>query len=126
MNIRSLEKVDFYKLEQIHKRYYKKEFDLPDFMEKYICAYTVHNGNDIPILSGGVRTIAEIVALTDKSRNAKEKYKALYKLLDACMFSCHKYGYEQFHAFVQDEEFLHTLLNRGFRKTKGVAVVIDC
>jgi citrate lyase synthetase len=125
MTIREYRPHDLEQLRQIHAKHFKNEFRLPDFLTKYICAVTIED-NDGIIVSGGVRNIAEVVAVTNKDRSVRDRRDALLSLWRALAIIAHKYGHSELHAFIQDEAWLATLeRHAGFRKTKGVSLVTE-
>ena len=124
INIRPLEQSDYDALEAIHRRYYDG-LDVPSFRRNCLGAYVIHDENNDPICMGGIKTFAEIVIVTDKSKSLRARREALYKVLDVSRFITSRYGYEHLHAFINDDQYLHTLLRRGFRLMKAHPVVID-
>jgi len=124
MEIRVLYPSDIEQLKAIHERFYKNEFDFPDFYDKFLCAFTVLENEHI-ICSGGVRTIAESVIITNKEFDIASKREALYKMLEASLFTIGKCNYNELHAFIQDEKWLRHLLKVGFKSTKGDSLVLS-
>lgn len=118
--IRALRIEDIDKLREIHRKYYEKEFDFPDFLNNFICVFTVTNNEGI-VSTGGVRSIFEIVAITDKDKSVRERRSALYQILDASQFVANG---EALHVFVQDEVWMNHLTKIGFKSTKGKALVL--
>lgn len=124
MNIRSLESTDLKALEEIHGKFFNKEFELPDFSNKYICALVIEDKDGI-IAIGGVRAIAECVMVTDKDRSARDRREALYKMLHALVYFTKGQEYDQIHAFIQDPTWSKQLQKIDFHPTKGQALVLD-
>lgn len=124
MNIRSLEPNDLEILKEIHEKHFKDEFVLPDFLRRYLCAFTVEDDEGI-ITIGGVRPIAEVVTVTNKDRTPRNRLDALYRVLDVSIFVAQKHDYDQLHAFVQDKRWSNRLYKNGFRPTKGKSLVLD-
>lgn len=123
--IRSFYPTDLNKIEQIHEKYYKNEFELPDFWNNYLCAFTVENENQEIVLSGGIRTILEAVVITDKSKSVRDRRLALIEFLHASATIGSKYAYDQIHATViNDEKWENHLKRIGFRPTKGNMLVL--
>jgi len=123
--IREIQVGDLDRLKFIHEKYYKDQFEFPDFLNHYLCAFTIVDDNDDSIiLTGGVRTIIECVALTDKSKSVKIRRAALYELLTASQYVSGKAGYNQLHAFIQEDIWMNQLFKAGFSPTAGKPVVI--
>ena len=124
MEIRVLYPSDIEQLKVIHEKFYKDEFDFPNFYDKFLCAFTVTDNSHI-ICSGGVRTITESVIITNKDFDIASKREALYKMLHANMFTVGRCGYNELHAFIQDDNWLRHLKKIGFRNTKGTSLVLS-
>lgn len=124
MNIRALEPDDLQQLEQIHARFYKDEFELPDFFGKFLCAFVIEEDGTI-ITAGGVRPIAEAIIVTNKDIDIEARRNALYKILEASMFTCGRTGFDQLHAFIQDDNWKKHLLKIGFKSCKGDAIYLN-
>ena len=122
--MRTLNINDINELKKIHSHFYEKEFEFPNFFENYLCAFVVED-NDKIITAGGVRTIPEIILITDKDQSVKMRVSGLYKALQISNHICERNNYKHLHAFVQDDKWLGQLLRSGFRSTKGKSVVID-
>jgi len=110
---------------KIHERFYKHEFDLSDFLSNFNCVFTIEDNRRNIVTIGGVRPIAEVVAITNKDASVRERRDALIKLLQASLFTANSFNYDQLHVFIQDEKWLKHLLKFGFRYTKGRALVHD-
>jgi hypothetical protein len=124
MNVREYRPSDLDELKRIHKEFYNSEFELPDFLTNYICAVTIEDDKGI-VTVGGVRNIAEAVAVTDKNHSLRARYKALWELYHALNYIARNSGHTQLHAFVQDEKWLTHLSNIGFHSTKGRPLVME-
>jgi hypothetical protein len=111
-------------LKKIHTKFFNDEFSLPDFLKNYLCAVTVEDAQGI-ITVGGVRNIAEAVAITNKDRSVRDRRDALMTLWRAFNYIAQAHNHKELHAFIQDETWLKHLLNAGFRRTKGIAVVTE-
>ena len=112
---------DLAELSRIHQQY-ENEFTLAEMGdEKYVIA---DDENRI-ITIGANHSLAEVRLATDKTRDIKLRRGALLQSLQVSAFVAKRAGYDQLHAFVQDEIFLKQLIKHGFRPTKGVSVVID-
>lgn len=124
MNIRSLTDDDVTQLREIHRRYFAKEFDFPDFFTNYLSSFVVTDGIGDIIVGGGVRVITEAVIVTNKDFSPKKRREALLEVMRASTFTSSIRGFNQLHAFVQDEKWKSHLEKIGFRKAKGQALVI--
>lgn len=123
MNIRAINAFDFGQLTRIHEKFYKDEFELPDFLTNFLCAFTIEKDGRI-ITTGGVRTIVESIAVTNKDCSIRERREALYKLMEACKYVAISNQYEHLHAFIQDESWQRHLINAGFEETKGQSLIL--
>lgn len=123
--IRGVDREDYKKLKEIHERFYKTEFDFPNFVDKFLCSFVVVNedNNDI-ICGGGVRTLCESVLLTNKDYSPRLRKQALHEVLTASVHFTEKFGYHELHAFVQDQQWEHHLRKIGFSDTVGKALVL--
>ena len=121
--IRSFLPTDIEEIKRIHGRYFAHEFDFPDFMQ-FICAFTVEDENGI-LTVGGIRDVAECIAITNKERDPKDRIKALYDLLYASIFVCKDSGYDQMFVWSQDAKYTRRLLRNGFRYPQGQSLILD-
>jgi len=125
MNIRSLQLEDIEVIRKIHETHFKNEFEFPDFLNNFLCAFVVENEDGRIISAGGVRAIAESIIVTDKSYPIKDRRAALYQVLDASCFLTKQASFDQLHAFIQDANWLRHLQKIGFSPTKGQALVLN-
>jgi len=122
--IRALTPNDLDEMKELHSKYFPNEA-LPDFMD-YICAFVVEDDRTHEmILSGGIRDIAECVAVTDLSLDPKIRIRALYQLLDASKFVCEKSGYDQMYVWSQNPKYTRRLKRNGFRSPLGESLILD-
>lgn len=124
MNIRSIHQSDLCTLKRIHEEFYKEDFDFPNFLTNFLCAFTVTDNSDSLILAGGIRTIVEIIAITDQDRKPRDRADALYKLLDACEFVTRASNHNQIHAFIQDPKWSRRLKKNHFEPIMGEGLVL--
>lgn len=125
MEIREVRQEDVEEIRKIHSRFYQNEFELPDFLNNFICAFSVIDDFNRIICVGGVRNIAESIIITDKDFNTRHKVNALYKVLDASEFIARASKHSELHAFVQDITWMKHLQKVGFQPTKGKALVLE-
>lgn len=121
--IRPFTSSDVESVREIHEKYYREEFNFPNFLANFICCFVVETDEGI-ITAGGIRNIAELVLVTDKSRSGRDRHKGLYQALDASVFVASKNGHDGIHAFVQDDIWEEVLRKVGFNPTKGKSLVI--
>lgn len=122
--IRCYEKSDLEKLKELHGKYFADQFHLPD-MQKFMCAFVVEDEKGI-ITMGGVRAIVEAVIVTDQSRSALDRMKAIYHITDAAIFVTRSYGYDQIYAFSQREKWFKRMRKSlGFRRPQGECLLLD-
>ena len=125
MNIRSITKDDIEPLCDIHDKFYKHEFEFPDFDEKFYCAYVVTDDNDKIITLCAIRPIAEVIALTDKNFSTRKRINAHHESFNVAKYIALQYNHNQIHAFVQDSKWLEQLKTVGFKSTKGQSLVLN-
>lgn len=126
MNIRPLEDSDLPVVRLIHTKYFSDEFAFPNFNDKILCKFVVEDDNGQIVCAAAVRAIAEVILVTDKEVESREKWDALIQVLNASTYMTNANEFTQLHAFVQDDIW-HSILNRvGFKDCKGDALVINC
>lgn len=125
--IRPFKEEDIEIIRDIHSRFFENEFDFPDFLKGFICAFTIVDDDDSNkiIACGGVRTLAESILITNKDFNPRIRRKALLEVLDASCYFAGKTGHNSVHAFIQDPEWLHHLKRVGFKDCKGKALYME-
>ncbi len=121
--IRAIEPEDLGKIKEIHEKYYASEFNLPDFNKHFINTFVITDIDRGIITVGGIRPILEVVAITDKDKNVKERISALNDLLTISSFIADHDGFDELHCFVQDQVWLKQLKKHGFLETKGKSLV---
>jgi len=124
MKIRNFQQSDITDLIRIHEQY-SDQFGIEEFKEEFKCFFTVTDDSDKVIVMGGVRFIPEVVILTDKTAAFKHKAKAVRLIDQAIRFVSLKAGLNNLHAFIQEDSWLKVLLRKGYRLTKGTAIVTD-
>jgi hypothetical protein len=122
--IRELRPDDLEKLKFIHEKYYKEEFNFPDFSRHFLCAYVVERNGKI-ITAGGIRTIIECITITDKDLSVRERRDGLGYILNASRYFTKRNGYNELHCFVQDNNWMKHLLDSGFTTTAGISLVTE-
>ena len=87
-------------LREIWKKHFKDDFAFPDFFQHYLCAFKFMDNNGKIITTGGLRTIPEVVLVTDKDMPALKRMKSLRNALDFVRHIAYKNRYEHFHAVI--------------------------
>lgn len=123
MNIRAAHFSDIDAIRKIHERHFKNEFDFCEFQNNFLGCFVTEDDKGI-ISAGGVRTIAECLIVTDMDRRVRDRKTALYNILQTSMHIANRAGYNQLHAFIQDENWERILYKTGFQKTVGKSLVI--
>lgn len=125
MILRAIQSDDYEQIKKIHEKYYKSEFSMPNFVTNFIGAFVIEkNGEIISVCS--LRRIAEVIAITNKDCSVRDRLTALLTGAEAITFIAEKEGYNQIHAFVQDESWEHILIKNGkFKPTKGRSLVLE-
>ena len=125
MEINPLTHEDIDELKVLHQKFYNEEFPFPNFLQKFICHFSV-SGNDGTIISGGgLRTILECVLVTNKDVPPRQRREALLNILQACLHISQRTDYEGFHVFVQeDPKYVDMLTRTGFNRIKGEGLYI--
>lgn len=125
MNIREYKPSDIYQLKEIHEKYYKEEFDLPDFLLDYHCAFSITDAKGTIVTSGGIKPIAELVAITNKDFKVRDRRTALLDLLQATAYIGRKWEYSELHTFIRDENWYNQLIKSNYFKPRGNGLVAD-
>jgi hypothetical protein len=126
MAIRNITLNDIPKLIEIHDKFYKHEFSFPNFFDNFRYTLVItDDGSDKIITACGARPILEMIAITDKSFPATQRISALTKVLQASEFIVSKLGFDQIHAFVQDNNWEEILKKVGFSECKGKALYLN-
>lgn len=121
--IRACTPDDLEEIKRIHDLFYKETHELPNFMN-FLCAFIIEDEQGI-VTAGGVRDIAEVIAVTNKTRDSVDRAKALYHLRDASAFVCKSQGYDRMHIWSQDPKYSKRLQKNGFRPAPGQSLIID-
>jgi hypothetical protein len=118
MKTRAITADDLYWAMETHRLHYDKEFPFPD-IKKFDSAFTIVTEDDVPVIVGGVKAIAEVIIITDKNFSVKERREALHKTLEASGNLAALSGFNQIHCAIQDPVYEKHLLKLGFRPVKG-------
>jgi hypothetical protein len=124
MNIRDFKEQDIERIRTIYDRFFSNQFEFPDFLKGYLCAFVVEDNDGDIINAGGVRSIAEVVVVTDLNKPVKERRAGLLETLNASRYIADRYQFDSLHAFVQNDIWRHQLLKHGFQDCKGKPVFI--
>ena len=122
--IRSLMKRDVEKVRSIHEEFYKNEFDISQ-LNNLTCGFTAVDEYDNIISAGGIRTIMEMIIVTDKNYDVAKRQVALYDMLKTAGNTTKTAGYNNLHAFIQDEKWARYLIKHvGFKPVVGTSLII--
>lgn len=122
MTSRGININDINRLREIHQEYFKDEFPFPEFMNGFNCSFLIENNDEI-IVAGGIRPIAEVVLLTNKSLSTRIRMDGLKEFLNVSKYIGERFNYSSLHAFVQDDVWKRHLINSGFRPSKGESIL---
>lgn len=125
MKIRALTREDLPEIKAIHEKYYKGDFEEPDFSKGYLGAFVVTNDDGKIVMAGGVRPLAETILVTDKDTNPHLLGDALLEALRYSLFTCARYKIDELMAFVKDEGYRRHLEDYGFVLRQGKALVME-
>lgn len=125
MILRRLNPSDINQLKQIHGKFFAKEFDFQDLFGSSLSSLVITDDDDRIIVGGQVRAIAEATIVTNKDFIAADRRRALYQFLLHCRLTCASKGFDQLHAFVQDDKWLEHLKKVGFKETVGKSIVLN-
>lgn len=125
MVIRAINPNDLPQLKLIHDKHFKDQFDFPNFLNNYLCAYLVEDDDGNIIVGGGVKTIAESVVITNMDLSVRERMMGLQNIQQINQYICNKFNYNELHAFVQNDDWAHHLTNVGFNPVVGKCLVLS-
>lgn len=89
------------------------DIEFPNFINNYLCAYTVKDQKGIICVSG-VRTIAEVCLITDKNRSVRDRVMALREVLRASSFIAREFRFDWLHAITDDPTWANQMKENGF------------
>lgn len=121
MNIRPMRVEDVDALQRIHEEFYQDEFDIDVFNQKFLSLFTIENDSGI-ITLGGIRSLAEVVIVTNKNLSARVRIDGLHEMLSMLAIVGRHNGYDSLHAFIQDKIWLEQLKTAGFQTVNGDAI----
>ena len=124
IKVRPIMQDDYTQLKELHEKFYKDEFTLPDFINNYLLGFLVEKDGNI-ITIGGIRTIAEVILVTDKSQSVRVRRDSLLEALRVAILTAGINKYDQIHTFIQDPKWKNHLEKIGFHETKGTALVLE-
>jgi hypothetical protein len=125
MTIRAFEANDEAELRKIHQKFFANQFSFFEFCRGYFCRFTVLDSDNQIIVSGGVRPIVEMVAISNLDLPVKDRRAGYLELLSACKSIAAQTGARGLHAFVQDDKWERVIKRFGFRETKGKAFCVE-
>jgi hypothetical protein len=111
-------------LYEIWEKHYADEFAFPDFFKHFLCAFKVLDDSGKIITAGGIRTILEMVLVTDKDLPKLNRVRALRNALDFSKHIAFRHYYEHIHATVQDDKWEKQLKKYQFEDAVGKFLVL--
>lgn len=123
MVIRGFEEKDIDQLVRLHEKYFSSQFDIGQFSNLIDRAFVIEKQDEI-ICIGGLRSIAEAVLVTDLGKDNITKVKALKKSLEIFSYIARRTGHDSIHAFITDDQWRNHLVNEGFKKCIGDALLL--
>lgn len=125
--IRAIKIEDFNQIKTIWEKFFIDQFSFPDFISNFLCAFVIEDSErDEIIIAGGVRTIAESIMMTNKDYlPIKVRREALLDMLTAMTYMAKIAGYDELHAFIQEDNWKRHLIKNGFVKTRGDSLVLS-
>ena len=124
MIIRAFKSDDIEEVRRIFDKFYSKDIEIPDFITNYLCAYTVVGDDGDIITAGGVRTIAEVCLVTDKTRSPRSRVQALKEVLSASSYIAREFRFEWLNAITDDPIWANQMKEKGFI-SRGEALQFD-
>jgi hypothetical protein len=122
--IRALLKRDKDQIAKIHHEFYEHEFELSQ-LDNLTCGFASVDAQDQVICAGGIKTIMEMIIVTDKNIDLARRQVALYDMFRTAGHSTKSAGYSSLHAFVTDEKWTRYLIKHvGFKPIVGTGLVI--
>lgn len=115
---------DVERIAEIHHKFYRDEFEFREIYNNAIHRYSILNDNNL-IVAGAVRTLLEVTAVTDKNFSVRTRRQALLEALEVSKYVARKSNHHELHLFIQDPAWESTLINHGFRPTRGKSLVIE-
>lgn len=98
------------------------KYNLP-LVERFETAAVIEKDNEI-IAFGVTRQILEVVLYCDG--RDRDKALAMSKLLEQAKLDARAKGFDSLYAFVFNEKVAESIIkHHGFRKTRGVGVILD-
>ena len=115
MKIRELRLSDKHDIDRIHRQFFHRN-EAPEFFKSdYKCPFGIVGDDDRIILAGGIKLLAEIVLVTDKSQPVKTRYEALLQAMGSSIHIGKDLGFSEMFAFVNnDDKYTRILERHGF------------
>lgn len=124
MIVRNFRPSDLSKIESVHKKFYKEEFPIEDYLSCRHVLSILSDDKEL-ITTIGLRPIMEMIAITDKDQKVRARKIALLEGLLSVREGMNLLGFNQLHAFIQDEHWIKHLRKVGFKSCKGQAMVLE-
>lgn len=116
MNITVPTQEDYRKLNELHERFFSRDFIATDFQRGFLGAFVIKDNDGQILLGGGVRPLAETILVTNKDANLHSLGDALLESLQFSRYVCNRANIKLLHAFVKDETYMKHLISQGFQK----------
>lgn len=125
MSLRILLPSDLGRVREIHEKFYKEQFDFPDFYNKFLGLFVATNDNNQIVAAGGIKSVVESYLITNQDVSIIERREALLKVLEANKYVAGLNGFDQIFAFVQEDKWKEHLEKVGFKDCKGKAIYLN-
>ncbi len=113
------------KLKSIWETHYKEEFSFPDFTSQFMYNFEVIDDSGEIITGGGIKLIPEIVLMTDKDKDIRDRKLALYTALDFSIYTAQQLHFDNLHCFVKDDSWGRRLKKTGFHPIQGEGLILE-
>jgi len=126
MKVRELYKEEIPYIQELHDKFYSKDFYLPDLTKGFLVGFTITNDRDKLIIAGGVRPIAETIIVTDRESHSMITIgRALLEALKISKYVCDMHQIGLLHAFVANQNYKKHLIQHGFYERDGTPLAFN-
>lgn len=120
--LREPSKTDLDRIREIHEKYYKNEFPFPN-LDHFMSFLVAYEGSKI-IAAGGVRSIAELIVITDQDTPIFSRKRNLTDLLWHSKTVASAFGYSHLYSHSEGAEWIKAQKLIGFKQFKAVPLVL--
>lgn len=127
MIIRPLFETDKDEVDRIYNKHFI-HLEKPNFYNKDVfpCPFIVASSGNRVIVAGGVKTIAEVVVVSDRDFSIKHRLDALIQALGSTITIAKDMKYRQIHVFVShDDSYVSVLQKFGFKLLDAKVLTLD-